>query len=172
MEHTNSGDIVNISKKSWHYRVARMILDGSSPSNSLCVYFWQVLFGVLFSALVVAFLIAVVVVLGCGLIKILILLSYPATWPYTDSSYVEGLISAALWVIVAVYCLVNSRERFNKAYRDMKYRDGYLPWYFYMIIKPNDAKVASTKRKEPNLLVEFIKAKKSKVCPILEFTND
>ena len=60
-----------INKDSWHYKVVEEGLfwsDGSYPSNSLCLYFWQVvgrvLSGVAFVSLCVSPLVLLMTILG------------------------------------------------------------------------------------------------------------
>ena len=46
--------MIKVSKKSWHYWVAKVPNGGDIPSNSLCIYFWQIIIGLIMLAFGVA----------------------------------------------------------------------------------------------------------------------
>lgn len=146
--------MMEISISSWHYRVVKSVYD--SAHNSLCVYFWQVV-----SALIVrAFHIGFLMFIACFVIGFF---AVPITWGLGELGWIEPVVPGevaavpiAIMSIAAVAALVI-----------------FLMSCIKYLIEEYQYKRKKKKRvaKEPNLVVEYIRAKKQKVCPTLKFKD-
>lgn len=138
---------MNINTNSWHYNVIRESIFSGTPSSNLCSYFWQVV-GRLFSAVllgtVAAFIIATPFIFLTETLGTNLLTS------------VAGLLGAITWAfaffIVCVVLVEYLRDLAAKGIRSLgRYdEDGF---------------------REPNLVLEYIKAKKEKMCPVITFVD-
>ncbi|UOL48645.1 hypothetical protein [Pseudomonas phage Astolliot] len=145
---------MEISISSWHYRVVKSVYD--SAHNSLCVYFWQVV-----SALIVrAFHIGFLLFMACFVIGFF---AVPITWGLGELGWIEPvvpreiaavplvIITIAVIAALLIFLLNGTRYLFDE----------------YQYKRKKKKRVA----KEPNLVVEYIRAKKQKVCPTLKFKD-
>lgn len=135
--------VININ--SWHYRLLQF-LDFRTPVN-LCPYFWKVI-----AAIITAFAgMFAIALLASSAIFSLIYLFYPI--PLTELSEVLLLLGIAEWlvflVIMSIVVWHYGRERYDE-------------WR-------SQQPVVDRPPKEPNIIVEFFKAKHEKVCPRLQF---
>lgn len=136
---------MKISKDSWHFKAARFAyswIDWQS-NIGLCNYFWMVVFGI-FKIMFTGVWIAVLAVAGVlGLL-------YPIIQIWTGVTPVLSLCLVAYLILFMT--LWSSREN--------------LPAPLQKEIILFDRR--DKKEMTPNLLTEYIKAKKQKICPILE----
>jgi len=142
---------MKISKDSWHYRVCNSF--SWMPSTSLCLYFWQVVWAsflnfilipVAVLLLVSLFLFGVPLILGSVLVRGFQEIAFENLH---TMFYCWGL--GFLTMLGMIGCFVMK----------MLYDEGML-W-----------QREETVEKEPSIVVEWIKAKKRKVCPVITFTN-
>lgn len=142
---------MNISKNSWHYRTIRNM--NRTPSKSLCVYFWQVVMCTFFLYIFTPIIFLVMGIAVAGAIPMLIGAIMTSTadaelhnWIVVVKCWSIGLgfivaLAAVVWFIVSIWSYVGS--------------------------KLSNFSVDS----EKGLLVSYVKAKKQKVCPIIEFKD-
>lgn len=152
---------MKISKDSWHYRTLTdglFWLDGWVASNSLCLYFWQVFFRLLmgFGIAMVAtsplvFYIVGVMELYAPEHMALILLLLPWVVCGLVVSVVGGVIVAMLCIGLVFYAI-----------------GSLLSWLWG--VSPLNKYIKKAENR-PSIIVEYVKAKKDKVCPILEFED-
>lgn len=152
---------MNISRNSWHYRMTAFTLDyfSRSPSNSLCLYFWQVvlspfiLIGAAAIILMAILASAVVMLYGIGAIVNDILVwanVLPHSFKQIPGIFnYRAVISSLLIVLVVVLYLLRT---------EIKNRLG---------IKERN----EDEEKEPNFVIAFVKAKKQKICPVITFKD-
>lgn len=140
---------MKVNKNSWHYKVLSEKFcfmggwDEWNISSSLCVYFWQVVFR-LFTGV------------GLGLL----VLSPFFSWTLIILDLTFSSILGALLTVMGLL---------------VTFAAPFLGTLFVVVcvgefIK-NKLPRREYKEKEPNLIVEYIKAKKNKVCPIIEFVE-
>lgn len=139
---------MNISKTSWHYQmllekpfgvIKDCYYEPSQISNSLCLYFWQVIF-----ALFVRFLISYIVI--SPFIFLTVIFFTPPTSLYSFgwniligiSSLLGGAVISFLVLFICVFIVITIPE--------------ILPKY-----------------KSKGLLLRFLKSKVDKVCPTIKF---
>lgn len=141
---------MKISKDSWHYKLIAITTNKFEPqSNSLCIYFWQVVWSALkIVGIVTTTAFVVMFVVFC------------LTYPVTQFGWVEGNILNAI-LSVAVWCFV--LLLIKDALTD------YLP-HDSILLKDVMPK-RDEERKKSSILAEYLKAKKAKVCPTLEFED-
>lgn len=147
-----------ISKNSWHYKLLTDKMFGffnpvfydMDISRSLCIYFWQVILVIALRILLAIIVISPLhvllafgldghVVTGSGILDIFFFINF------LTGLIVSGLLglSIVLGSLKLIYWKIEE----------------YLP----------EKKKQEKKPKQPNILVEYIKAKKEKVCPMIEF---
>lgn len=146
---------MKISKNSWHYK---MVTDKSygiysgNVSNSLCIYFWQVV-----SRFFIAGLVAVVcsLILWCMIVAPLL-------------NLVLGFTTGVWWLggtMINVFTFFGGIMWF-----------AFLGISFTEIVWPKlKAKYfvkASERQPKPSLIGSYIKAKKDKICPVIEFEDE
>lgn len=141
---------MKISVNSWHYRTANKF--DWQVSNSLCVYFWQVVWGMIFWWIVIPVILTIVGLTVflffpfCVGKLILDLFDYTITggsWVLSFKFIGVGyLVLSILFALLAGHtCFVELRRRSQ----------------------------AQKSKKEDSLFVAYIKAKKRKICPIIDF---
>lgn len=139
---------MKVNVKSWHYRTASQF--DWQISNSLCTYFWQVVWAAIFFWLIAPVLVIVAVAM---LFFALPLAAGKLILPLFG--YVEN---PSKWVEV-LWCT----------------GAGYL--FFFLLFMAISGFVYYRERKPKNverpdsLLVSYIQAKKRKICPVIEFTR-
>lgn len=148
---------MKISKDSWHYRMLTnrfMFLDGwysYNISNSLCIYFWQVVFRFLGGA-AAALTISAPIVLGLdvatGVIQTIdnvVLQVLLHLW--AGLGIFTGLLAVVYSILIVLAFVAAGAEWASQ-------------------------RIPSKEKKKPSLLASYIKAKKDKVCPMLEFVDE
>jgi len=152
---------MNISRKSWHYRLADFTMDffSRSPSDSLCIYFWQVvlspfiLIGAAAIILIAIFVLSVALLYGIGCITNDLLVwahVLPESFKQLPGVFnYRAVISSLLIELILVLYFLRS---------EIKNRLG---------IKER----TEDEEKEQNFVVAFIKAKKQKICPFITFKD-
>lgn len=135
-----------LSRNSWHFKLASSIFTGTmiraemSGKISLCSYFWLVVFaGLLNLAAIVGLLIGLTCIFS-------IMVVAPITWLVAGLAGPQAAIAAAIWSGIVISAVWPYITRW---------------WHTRKRSEPRTPK-------QPNILVEYIKAKKSKVCPIME----
>ena len=138
-----------INKSSWHYETLTedfFFVEGWNPSRSLCLYFWQVMFR-----------------LGMG-VGICMMATSPLVFLMVEASgYLPETfgVVVALWGLMGCVILILCGIAFillflaGVMYLLKKLKSRYFP-------KKDDTPTES-------LIVSYIKAKKNKICPMLEF---
>lgn len=132
---------MKISKKSWHYRFLRA--QRYAVPTSLCPYFWAVVFEALKMLVIGAILIALAAIVAMILFVTPIGYMFDASW-VTEK---EMGASVAFWAMIIIMATVEGTRRF---YRRLRQKRAATP-------------------KEPNIVTAYIKARKEKICPTLEF---
>lgn len=141
-----------INKNSWHYKVLTrkfIILGIWEPSRSLCVYFWQV-----------------VLKLTMCFLQVLLPLSplVPITLFFIEWSNPPIIISilTLLGLSVGIVILLFGTVRALVFLAEL---------VVFLKRKYLGNSTATIKPKEPSILLNYIKAKKEKVCPLLTFED-
>lgn len=146
---------MKINTNSWHYKIAEDFGTNSwkSPSENFCAYFWQVVLGT----------IAVILICAGGLVlfcascyTVFCTLLIPIYHVFTNFNLIDSLYLLC-WAL-ALEIIIRKNIPITWKLHDILY---YAPWHN---LKAKDM--------EPNILVEYLKAKKQKICPIIEFVEE
>ncbi len=144
---------MEISRKSWHYRMTAWCWDhfGKTPSNSLCGYFWQMVS----SPFVVIGMYAAI------LVVVLVMLSWSL---YLSGAYLCNFLH---WIHVLPdsFDMVPGVINWRHFVVSLLITAGIVAKVVYSVYKQENP------NKEPNVVFEFIKAKKRKICPLIEFKD-
>jgi hypothetical protein len=150
---------MEISKKSWHYKLGNIFFDADAYGMSLCKYFWLVIGA--------CAIIAIICFASCLLFLLLMMpvwinfnFIYNIFIPNFQFHFAVSIICFSVWVIV----LLSIKWIIQTDYPEHKLNR--------VILKIPKIKTSNIKIKKPNIFIEYLKAKKRKICPILEFKND
>ena len=151
---------MNISRNSWHYRLADFMLDfaNKSPSNSLCVYFWQVV-------LAPFAIMAVVFALLMAAVVLLIALLYGVGTMFND-------LLAGIHILPVTFKQLPGIFNYRAVITSLLIDASIILWCTYKVRKnsrPKSEKI--DEQKEQNFVFAFIKAKKQKICPFINFKD-
>lgn len=130
-----------IKKSSWHYKMIEWF--GHTPSNSLCPYVRQILLGIALSVFMAAVAVAVFIVFVWNPLHVLAALMGIVS--ITPNQLMVGLIGWAVWALLGIFVGGHWLRKWNRERNKSK------------------------PEKEPNLIMAYIKAKKDKFCPSLDF---
>jgi glucan phosphoethanolaminetransferase (alkaline phosphatase superfamily) len=138
---------MTVRRTTWHYRLWKIGRKSDSEPYSLCKYFWHIF---LLKVILPAALAGLVLV-GIGSL----------VWVIVKNPVEAGLATAVAAILVAIVLgiivLVKSTEERRAARK--KQRE-----YVAAMTPPKPPK-------EPSLFWEFIKAKKRKVCPLIQVVD-
>jgi hypothetical protein len=144
---------MNISKNTWHFGVVAddfFFMEGWYPSRSLCLYFWQVVirlfFGISIGLLAASPLSTIINYATDTLRSSPFLVEF-----YSFIGFLVGCFYLFVAVIFILACVVQAVKWVNSKFPRKH-------------IEPKEPK-------EPSIIIEYIKAKKAKVCPMLNFTD-
>lgn len=150
---------MNVNTKSWHYRfnVWRTNTSTTKRKNTLCSYFWFTVFNMTFISFISGIFISLIYMIGYRFHEELVkhgwdFISMPF-YVSIPAIFFSGAIILAIFVLLALFLLFvgcGAVHVFNK-------------------IKTTYSEKHS--KKEQGLVMSYIKAKKSKICPIIEFKD-
>lgn len=137
---------MKFSKDSWHFKLNSRVSHRPYSGISLCGYFWETVFSILkvFTAVLFLLLMSVVVIT---------LLSYPISQYVTGPNAAIAFLSFTAWVL----CLLGVLKR----YREHDKPDVTLFTLPHISVPPVP--------KGLSLATQYIKAKKRKICPFIDF---
>lgn len=144
-----------INANSWHARFHDRFYDRHSRPHSLCAYFWKMVWACFVCAIFIGSMVFGLTVAGAGVLEHFFVLSTPVG---LGLGFILGLVTLALILAVAfglVFGLVNFWAWYD-ARREEK------EWQRIL------AKREGKEIKE-NVVIQYIKARKSKVCPVIHF---
>ena len=138
---------MKINKNKFHYQLAEFYSGWGGVSDNICNYFWQVIVG-LFLMLVIAAAISALIMLGLDMLisPMLLYVGLPGGIWFNMPLFISGwmlTIVAGVWV-GSIWLLGESTKALSN-------------------------KLATKQAKDPSLRVEWLKAKKNKMCIKLEF---
>lgn len=143
---------ISISRKSWHYRMTAWCWDhlGKEPSKSLCGYFWQMLF-------------APVVVLGFYGILLFVALIFISFAFYISGAFICDFLH---WINVlpASFDVIPGQFNWRHSLVSVLFNASLISFFAYKHFKKESGS-------GDNVVFAFIKAKKRKICPLIEFKD-
>lgn len=141
---------MEFSKKSWHYLLNKLYFSSVKYGHtvSLCKYFWMTVCSIFASLIFLLFAIIVTSILVS---------------PYVNFiDYIFGL-NLNFYTKEAIYIGFTFNFIFGFVVISVFVKEWYIEY------REKNPKFKSFK--EPNILISFIKAKKSKICPMIEFKD-
>lgn len=139
--------MLKFKRSSLHYRFVRKFW--SHPSTSLCKYVWQFIFSVI--GAITCILMAAMITFIFVLVPIGHILTAAGIYDF-GVEWKDALLPYIVWSCIMA---TGVGALIVRGIREYKWRNRHK-------VKPE---------KEPNLFVEFVKAKKEKVCPIIKFED-
>lgn len=165
--------MITLSKSSWHYRFARFMND-YPVCNNLCPYVRHVIWGMLkfsFLWLLISLQIVGIVMVAASIwtLGVSTFFTSLATGGLLPPYYVLvmsiGLFAIIFGSIAAITTWQSaSADKFRHDFID---KHGIHAWLKYESDKKN--KKYNKPPKEPNIFIEWLKAKHNKICPQLTF---
>tara|TARA_B100000700_G_C14978708_1_gene825222 strand:- start:759 stop:1199 length:441 start_codon:yes stop_codon:yes gene_type:complete len=141
-----------INTDSWHYKLIMRYL--SEPPKSLCVYPYTVIFFMALTAVIIAVL-CTVAFLACYAVVTPLLVMFDVM----DMSWKTN-VSAVFVTIASVYIgFVLFHSYYKERIRVYKYKKYYEKY----------GGDAIQEAKQPNIVLAYLKAKKEKICPKIEY---
>lgn len=146
---------MKLSKNSWHYKFNKLIHDAGwcfdlRNTKSLCPYFWGTMFNMFTSTVIALSVYVFFTVIGVGILENEGFEWNILMWLY---AWIIPLLILVLLVFIIAGCI-----GLNNFYKERKYTKNEK-----LTSKPK------TKPKEPNIFVEWFRAKKEKICPFIEW---
>lgn len=144
-----------INENSWHVKLHDRFYAHYSRPRSLCAYFWKIVWVCFVCSVIAGSMISGLTVAGAAIIEHLFVLSPLANY---GLGFILGLIIVALIIAVAI----------GIVYGTMHF------WAWYDLRKEEKewerikAKREGKEIKE-NIVIQYIKARKSKMCPVIHF---
>jgi predicted membrane protein len=129
-----------IKKTSWHYKLIQWF--GHTPSDSLCPYVRQILLAFALSLFLIAIASCIFIVFVWNPLHVLAALMGIVS--INANALMIGLVA---WAVYAIVGIVMGGKYLRKKYREKN----------------------PVVEKEPNIVMAYIKAKKDKICPTLNF---
>ena len=156
---------MNISKKSGHYRcISRLSEVVGTPSSSLCGYFWQAFFAINIHIIIPVGVVLAPLVYGGVL----------GEFPLKDLPLLLGvytllsmLVGTVVWAVAAGIAVILVVAGLGMAV-------GKIILYICKAAttRPEGIDPQGSWETPPNIVVEYLKAKKAKVCPIITYTEE
>jgi hypothetical protein len=157
---------MKISKNSWHYKLNKLAQTAAcydlSYGMSLCQYFWYTVFAVLKIIGTVA--VGLFMLFAVSFIFYVFVLT-----PINSLSYLlfdlgfDTDIEVGIIILIAELVLITLAGLLAAARGEI---DVFPKWFKFKTNKPKQ-----DKESKPNLIFEYIKAKKAKVCPLVKLED-
>lgn len=146
-----------ITTNSWHVKLHDRFYASYSRPRSLCAYFWKMVWVFFMCSVLAGSTIFGLTVAGAGILEQFFVLSTPVG---LGLGFILGLVTLALILAVAVgivYCIMSLWAWYDLRKEEKEWQ----------LIK---AKREGKEIKE-NIVIQYIKARKSKVCPVIHFED-
>lgn len=152
-----------INENSWHFKIYAAFNSTWNRPKTLCAYFWKTLIPVLSVSIIGFAILAAVTIIGQEILTRFFVFS--SLWTLVPASIGVGVLFIALCVGISIV-LVLGIPWLIDLYRERKY---YKEVEF---IAQNQERIKNglepIERKK-SLIGEYLKARKEKVCPTLEY---
>lgn len=146
-----------INTNSWHVKLHDRFYDRHSRPHSLCAYFWKMVWACFACAVVAGSTLFGLTVAGAGVLEHFFVLSTPVL---LSLGFVLGLITIALIIALSIGLALGAMNL--HAWYDARREE--KEW------QRIQAEREGRETKE-NVVIQYIKARKSKVCPVIHFEN-
>ncbi|UIS66079.1 hypothetical protein [Escherichia phage PSD2001] len=144
-----------INANSWHVKLHDRFYDRNSRPHSLCAYFWKMVWACFVCAVVAGSTVFGLTVAGVSVLEHFFVLSTPVL---LSLGFVLGLIAIALIIALSIGLALGAMNL--HAWYDLRKEE--KEWQRIL------AKREGKETKE-NIVIQYIKARKSKMCPVIHF---
>ncbi|URY11206.1 hypothetical protein [Shigella phage ESh15] len=152
-----------INENSWHFKIYAAFNSTWNRPKTLCVYFWKTFLPVLFVSIIGFAILAAATIIGQEILTKFFVFS--SLWTLVPASIGVGVLFIALCVGISIV-LVLGIPWLIDLYRERKY------YKEVELIAQNQERIKNglepIERKK-SLIGEYLKARKEKVCPTLEY---
>lgn len=152
-----------INENSWHFKIYAAFNSTWNRQKTLCAYFWKTLIPVLAVSIIVFAILAAVVIIGQEILTKFFVFS--SLWTLVPASIGVGILIVAVMAFIATGLVIGPSWLLDK-YNDRKY------YKEIELIAQNQERIKNglepIERKK-SLIGEYLKARKEKVCPTLEY---
>ena len=146
-----------INSNSWHVKLHDRFYDRHSRPHSLCAYFWKMVWACFVCAVFIGSMVFGLTVAGAGVLEHFFVLSTPVL---LSLGFVLGLIAIALIIALSIGLALGAMNL--HAWYDLRKEE--KEWQRIL------AKREGKETKE-NIVIQYIKARKSKMCPVIHFED-
>lgn len=152
-----------INENSWHFKIYAAFNSTWNRPKTLCAYFWKTFLPVLAVSIIGFAILAAATIIGQEiLIKFFV---FSSLWTLVPASIGIGILTISVMVLIAVGAVIGPSWLLDK-YNDRKY------YKEIELIAQNQERIKNglepIERKK-SLIGEYLKARKEKVCPTLEY---
>lgn len=155
--------IMIINENSWHYKIYSAFNSTWNRPKTLCAYFWKTFFPVLAVSIVGFATLAGAAIIGQEiLIKFFV---FSSLWTLVPASIGIGILALSVMVLIAVGAVIGPSWLLDK------YNDRKLNKEIEFIVQNEERIKNGLEPIQPkkSVIVEFLKARKAKVCPVIEY---
>lgn len=152
-----------INENSWHFKIYAAFNSTWNRPKTLCAYFWKTFIPVLAVSIVGFATLAGAAIIGQEILTKFFVFS--SLWTLVPASIGIGILTISVMVFIAVGAVIGPSWLLDK-YNDRKY------YKEIELIAQNQERIKNglepIERKK-SLIGEYLKARKEKVCPTLEY---
>ena len=147
---------MEISRNKWHYKVSKRYIEGFNEARTLCQYmnriFWSLVITSVLSVFLAVVLIGLAVIIPSMFSSVLTVSAVPT------QSWLSACVGLTLLVSIigGIVGTILSILYVSKKLENTKLSDAFSSVY---------------EAAKPNILIEYIRAKKNKYCPIVRFKD-
>lgn len=152
-----------INENSWHFKIYAAFNSTWNRPKTLCAYFWKTLIPVLSVSIIGFAILAAVVIIGQEILTRFFVFS--SLWTLVPASIGVGILMVAVMALISAGLIIGPSWLLDK-YNDRKY------YKEIELIAQNQERIKNglepIERKK-SLIGEYLKARKEKICPTLEY---
>ena len=144
-----------INTNSWHVKLHDRFYDRNSRPHSLCAYFWKMVWACFACAVVAGSTLFGLTIAGAGVLEHFFVLSTPVL---LSLGFVLGLVAIALIIALSMGLALGAMN--------------LHAWYDARIEEKEWERIQAKregKEIKENIVIQYIKARKSKMCPVIHF---
>lgn len=152
-----------INENSWHFKIYATFNSTWNRPKTLCAYFWKTFIPVLAVSIVGFATLAGAAIIGQEILTKFFVFS--SLWTLVPASIGIGILTISVMVLIAVGAVIGPSWLLDK-YNDRKY------YKEIELIAQNQERIKNGLEPiecKKSLIGEYIKARKEKVCPTLEY---
>ncbi|QIG57348.1 hypothetical protein [Escherichia phage F2] len=152
-----------INENSWHFKIYAAFNNTWNRPKTLCAYFWKTLIPVLSVSIIGFAILAAVTIIGQEILTRFFVFS--SLWTLVPASIGVGILMVSVMAFISAGLIIGPSWLLDK-YNDRKY------YKEIELIAQNQERIKNglepIERKK-SLIGEYLKARKEKICPTLEY---